>query len=118
MDIEHLDGLFAEFYRIMKNDGLLYLLIVHPVSYPGTWICDEDGVKTSKAIKDYVLEYKITHNFCGKVTTHFHRPLSCYLNLAVENHFQIIHMEEPCIKDDKENSSNLPIFLMIELRKQ
>lgn len=116
MDIPEIQPLFNEFSRITKDGGTLFFSIVHPATYPGEWIEDKNGIKTSRIISNYTPIYKIEHNFCGK-TTHFHRPISFYFNLAAKNSFYLVHMDEPCIYNNISNVSNLPLFLFAEFKK-
>ena len=111
MDIPEVQTLFGEFSRVTKENGILFFAIIHPATYPGEWIEDENGMKTSKIIRNYTSIYKMEHTFCRK-TTHFHRPISFYLNLAARNDFCLVNMDELC-----SNDSNLPLFLLAEFRK-
>jgi SAM-dependent methyltransferase len=115
MDLPDITGLFREFERVVKAAGTLYFAIVHPASYPGEWIKDESGVNAAKQVRDYGRVYQIEHSFCGG-TSHFHRPVSYYLNLAAENGFRLVRMEEPC--DPSENDAGMPLFLFAEFQKQ
>lgn len=116
MDIPEVQTLFSEFSRITRENGILFFAIVHPVTYPGEWIEDKNGRKTSKIINNYTSIYKIEHNFCRK-TTHFHRPISFYFNLAAKNNFYLVNMDEPCIYNNVSDVSNLPLFLFAEFKK-
>ncbi|MBQ7778738.1 MAG: class I SAM-dependent methyltransferase [Oscillibacter sp.] len=111
MDLPEVDRLFAEFSRVLKSGGILYLAIVHPMTYPGKWVEDENGVKIAKQIGNYTKTYSITHTFCG-VTNHYHRPVSVYLNLAADARFRLVRMEEPDNGD-----AGMPLFLVMEFRK-
>lgn len=114
MDLPEINGLFAEFSRITGEGGILFLGIVHSATYPGEWVEDGAGRKTAKTIRKYAAVYRLEHPFCGE-TTHFHRPISHYLNLAADHQFHLVHMEEPCRDSD---ISGLPPFLFAEFRKQ
>lgn len=115
MDMPDITGLFREFARVVRENGTLYFSIVHPATYPGQWIEDENGSKAAKRVRDYGKIYQMEHRFCGG-TTHIHRPISFYLNLAAENGFRLVRMEEPC--DPAGSDAGMPLFLFAEFRKQ
>lgn len=114
MDLAEIDGLFRQMARVLRPGGMLYVSIVHPASYPGRWM-EADGAKTGKLIRDYGRTYHLEHAFCGE-TTHFHRPVSSYLNLAAETGFRLTRMEEPCLPDGSD--AGMPLFLFLEFRRQ
>ena len=78
---------------------------------------NKNGTKIAKTIKNYNINYKIEHNFCGRTSTHFHRPLSFYFNLAAKNNYYLVNMNEPCAYNNEINNSNLPLFLFAEFQK-
>lgn len=116
MDIPDIRTVLQEFSRLLKENGILYLGIIHPAVYPGDWISNQNNIKSAKIIRDYTDIYQIEHEFCGK-TTHFHRPVSVYFNLASEKGFHLTHMSEPGAYDRNANISKLPLFLFAEFEK-
>lgn len=116
MDIENIDFVFSECSRLLKTGGILYYSIVHPAFYDGHWLKDENGCKYAKVIEKYIAHYQFTNKFWGE-TTHFHRPLSYYLNIAVKNGFILKEIIEPVSYDGKNKNSDLPLFLFAEYSK-
>lgn len=116
MDIENIDLVFSECSRLLKTGGILYYSIVHPAFYDGHWLKDENGCKYAKVIEKYIAHYRFTNKFWGE-TTHFHRPLSYYLNIAVKNGFILKEIIEPVSYDGKNKNSDLPLFLFAEYSK-
>lgn len=114
MDLPELDELFGEFARVLKKGGTLYFSIVHPSGYPGEWVVDGQGIRIAKCVRNSGEIYQYTHQFCGG-TTQFHRPVSFYFNLAAENGFRLVHMEEPIFNDEK-GRAGIPLFLFAEFR--
>ncbi|MCQ2461905.1 MAG: hypothetical protein MJ177_00695 [Clostridia bacterium] len=57
-----------------------------------------------------------TVDFWGE-TTHFHRPLSYYLNSASEQGFILKHIDEPVSYDGITKNRDLPLFLFAEYQK-
>lgn len=117
MDIENIEPLFKEINRILKFDGIFYFSIVHPAFYDSEWQIDEKGYHYAKTMKAYLDEYSFTQSFWGE-TTHFHRPLSYYLNLASDNGFVLKHAEEPKSYDGVRKNKDLPLFMFFEYTKQ
>ena len=116
MDIKNIASVIQEVQRITKDKGLFYVSITHPAFYDGEWLCDENGYKSAKVMKNYLSEINYDNEFWGK-TKHYHRPLSTYLNLFCDHHFRLVHMEEPHIYDNTKQSSEIPLFIMMEFEK-
>lgn len=114
MDVENLETIFSECRRILKPGGLLYYSIVHPAFYGSKWIKDENGYKYAKLIDKYLKQYQINNDFWGE-TAHFHRPLSYYFNLASNNGFHLIKIDEPFVYE--KNNRDIPLFLFAEYKK-
>ena len=53
----------------------------------------------------------------GGKTTHFHRPLSYYLNVACDVGLILVHVEEPITYDGKSKNKDLPLFFFAEYKK-
>jgi SAM-dependent methyltransferase len=45
MDLPEIRGLLGEFHRVVREGGILFFGIVHPMVYPGEWV-EDAGVKT------------------------------------------------------------------------
>jgi len=117
MDIEDIAPIFTDVKRVLKNGGIFYFSIVHPAFYDSEWQVDENGYKYAKTMKAYIDKYIFTNTFWGE-TTHFHRPLSYYLNLASDNGFILKHIEEPISYDGVRKNKDLPLFIFFEYTKQ
>ena len=116
MDIAEIKDVFTESYRILKHNGVFYYTIVHPAFFDGMWQIDEKGYKYAKAISKYLSSYELQNHFWGE-TTHFHRPLSEYLNAASDAGFSLIHTEEPRTYNGETKTSELPLFFVAEYKK-
>jgi len=116
MDIENVEFMFSECRRLLKNGGIFYYSIVHPAFYDCHWLKDEKGYRYAKSINSYINQYKLINEFWGE-TTHFHRPLSYYLNLASDNGLILVNAEEPVSYDGKIKNSDLPLFFFAEYKK-
>lgn len=116
MDIEDVQTVFSECYRVLKKDGILYFSIVHPAFYDGDWVKDENGFCCAKQIGSYIRNYSFTNNFWGE-TEHFHRPLAYYLNAAAQQGLMLKHVDEPVSYDGITKNKDLPLFFFAEYQK-
>lgn len=116
MDIQNVEAVFSECKRLLKKDGIFYYSIVHPAFYDCHWLEDKNGYKYAKAMEKYIQSYKFLNEFWGE-TTHFHRPLSYYLNVAADNGLLLVNTDEPTSYNGKIKNSDLPLFFVAEYRK-
>jgi methionine biosynthesis protein metW len=116
MDIENIEGLFKEVFRITKVSGIFYFSIVHPAFYDSQWGKDEKGFRNAKIMTKYLSEYSFDNEHWGK-TAHYHRTISKYINTAIEKGFRLIRLEEPVSYDGVSKSKEFPLFLFVEFGK-
>lgn len=116
MDMENIEIVFSECSRILKKNGIFYYSIVHPAFYGGQWLTDERGFKYAKSISAYLKPHSFENKFWGS-TKHFHRPLSYYLNVALDHGFILRHVEEPRSYNSKTANEDLPLFFFAEYQK-
>lgn len=116
MDVEDVESVFSECYRILKTHGIFYYSIVHPAFYDCHWVKDENDFLFAKQISSYIKPYSFLNDFWGE-TMHFHRPLSYYLNAASEQGFILKHIDEPVSYDGITKNQDLPLFLFAEYQK-
>lgn len=116
MDIESIDTVLSESYRILKKNGIFYYSIVHPAFYNGKWQEDEKGYKYAKSISAYLTPYKSKNDYWGE-TAHYHRSFSYYLNSASTVGFILVHTEEPTGYEPSKKNSDLPLFFFAEYKK-
>lgn len=117
MDIEEIDGLIEEVYRITKCGGTFYMGIVHPAFYDCHWGKDESGFCRTRTMERYLSEYSFDNDFWGS-TRHYHRTVSFYMNLMLQKGFTLVRMEEPISYDGVRKSREFPLFLFLEFKKQ
>jgi ubiquinone/menaquinone biosynthesis C-methylase UbiE len=115
MDIDPIDNIISEFYRVLVNNGKLFFSIVHPSFYLGEWGKDVNGKIISKNINKYITPLEEKQKFWG-LTTHFHRPISFYYNKLSENGFKLNKMLEPKVYEETKNQ-DIPLYLFTELIK-
>lgn len=112
MDLENVESVLAECFRLLKRGGVFYFSVVHPAFYNGTWEKGDGGV-SGKLITSYLTQETLTNRFWG-TTQHFHRPLSYYLNAAADAGFVLRRTEEPRSYEGAERNSDLPLFFFAE----
>lgn len=127
MDVEDLDGTLKEIHRVIKQNGRVFISILHPCFKPkeSKWILEEDGIKV--AIKDYFNPSEWTDMINGVNTPliYRHRTLSNYIKAFNGNDFILADMNEPIpTKEQLRNSSRIewlckiPMYLFMELKKK
>jgi ubiquinone/menaquinone biosynthesis C-methylase UbiE len=98
--IEDLDSALAEVARVLRPGGTFLFLLNHPLlQTPGSgWIDDQviDPPEQYWRIGPYLVEGDTVEQVEKDVFIRFfHRPLSRYLNRAVEVGLDLVRMEEP-----------------------
>ena len=116
MDIENVETVLKECKRVLKSGGILHYSIVHPAFFGGNWTKDKTSGKNGKLISSYLTKGISENTFWGS-TTHYHRPLSYYLNAASDAGLTLIHTKEPPAYENKDRNSDLPLFFFAEYRK-
>lgn len=127
MDVEDLDGTLKEIHRVIKQNGRVFISILHPCFKPkeSKWILEEDGIKV--AVKDYFNPTEWTDMINGVNTPliYRHRILSNYIKAFNRNDFILADMNEPIpTKEQLRNSSRIewlckiPMYLFMELKKK
>ncbi|WP_052418701.1 class I SAM-dependent methyltransferase [Methanolacinia paynteri] len=118
MDLKNLPDTIANFSRILKDAGHFYFSVVHPCFYLGDWETDDKGKKVYKKITNYLSHYSEKNNFWG-TTTHYHRPVSDYLNILYKNNLVLERLMEPPIftGGDDDSTLRIPLFLFGIMKK-
>lgn len=127
MDVEDIDGTLKEIHRVLKQNGRVFISILHPCFKPkeSKWILEEDGIKV--VVKDYFNPIEWTDMIYGVNTPliYRHRTLSDYIKEFNQNKFVLADMNEPIpTKEQLRNSSKIewlckiPMYLFMELIKK
>jgi 2-polyprenyl-3-methyl-5-hydroxy-6-metoxy-1,4-benzoquinol methylase len=126
MDVEDLDGTLKEIYRVIKQNGRVFISILHPCFKPkeSKWILEDDKIKV--VVSDYfnptewVGEIK---GICSSVI-YRHRTLSEYIKAFVGNKFKLVDLNEPIPSEEQMDMSSrikwlskIPMYLFMELEK-
>ncbi|MBR5040701.1 MAG: class I SAM-dependent methyltransferase [Clostridiales bacterium] len=113
MDIENVEDVLSEVARVLKKGGIFYWSIVHPAFFTGDWV---EGDPSGKLVTSYITPSVTKNRFWGE-TTHYHRPLSFYLNACSDAGLLLVHTEEPKAYDGVSKKEDIPLFFFGEYRK-
>ena len=116
MDIGNAEAAVGEAARVLKSGGIFWFSIVHPAFYDGEWL-SEGGREYAKSIERYRSQYSFENNFWG-ATTHFHRPISYYLNTAAEHGLVFVRTDEPKAYNGTSRTDEIPLFMYAEFKKR
>ena len=116
MDIDPIENTIGEFYRIIKSGGRFFFSIIHPAYYLGKSDRDANGRQLARKVSGYTKHIAVVQDFWGG-TTHYHRPISHYLNTMSAAGFILRRMYEPAYNDEN-NIQELPLYLFCEFSKQ
>lgn len=97
--IADFEELVRKIHDILNDDGILLFSQEHPmVTAPldgPTWIKNEQGVKVSAPVSNYLEDGKRTVNWIIDGITKYHRSFSSIINAFTENGFSVLKVVEP-----------------------
>lgn len=129
-NIENIKDTISECYRVLKNNGKLFIVLNHPVfriPKKTSWIIEKNNI--SRRIDEYLTESKIKIEMNpglknDKFTISFHRPLQTYFKILDNSGFYVKRLEEwtshklsqkgPKKEIEDKARKEFPLFLMIE----
>lgn len=138
-NISNLDGTIRECYRVLKNNGRLYLVLNHPsfrIPQKSDWGMDPKKKVQYRRVEKYLSEsmLKIDMNPGEKnpkykqYTTSFHRPLMTYFSSFNQTGFLVSKLLEwasnkksqvgPKQKIEDTARKEIPMFMYIEVVKK
>ncbi len=134
-NIEDVSGVFKECYRVLKQNGKLFIIMNHPafrVPKESSWGYDEKNKIQYRRVDSYFSESKVKIQMHpganpSDYTISFHRPLQFYFKLLGKNKFYVSYLEEwnstkksqPGLRAAAENKSRkeIPLFIFMETVK-
>ncbi len=134
-NIEDMDGTFAEAARVLKKDGRLVLVIMHPAFRIPTathWGYDEEKRVQFRRVDSYLsmsrTELLVHPGQVGSpVTVSYHRSLQDFSKALFKHGFAITKLEEWISHKQSQNGprrvaedksrKEFPLFMMIEARR-
>ncbi|MEL6524832.1 MAG: class I SAM-dependent methyltransferase, partial [Chloroflexota bacterium] len=126
-DMNPLAPIFEGVSKILKPDGSVVLLLVHPcfrIPRQSGWGYEKDRKLQYRRIDRYLSPLKIPMKQHKRGTTiSFHRPLSEYINtlgrygLLVDKLDEITTYEDGKNKAERRANDEIPLFMLIRARK-
>jgi SAM-dependent methyltransferase len=121
VDIERLDPAVAEIARVLAPGGKLLLANLASHNSAGRWLKDEDGAPIGYLIDRYLEERPIRQQWQGIDIVNWHRPLSAYMRLFLENGLRLTWFDEPAPTDGEDPKTDkflrAPWFVVMEWQK-
>lgn len=126
MDVKDLDGTLKEIHRVLKQNGKVFISILHPC-FKGKetkWMLNDGNIEV------IVSDYHNPKEWIGEIKginapiLYRHWTLSDYIKAFVKNSFKLIDMNEPIPTKEQSRMSSrvawlekIPMYLFIELEK-
>ncbi|HAO64436.1 TPA: SAM-dependent methyltransferase [Candidatus Taylorbacteria bacterium] len=139
-NIEEVKSMLTEINRVVKRQGLVYIVMNHPafrIPKRSGWGFDEVTSQQYRRVDGYLRESKeeidmkpgsSQNGGSAQLTVSFHRPLQYYTKLFSATGFAITRLEEwishrrsqtgPRQKEEDRMRSEIPLFLFIEIQKK
>ena len=94
MDIADLTPMLADVATALRPDGVFVFSILHPCFFDQVPAQDPDTGRWERRVRGYLdHEQRWIESFGGH--THYHRPLSWYLDQLAENNLAVTRLHEP-----------------------
>lgn len=117
MDIPDYESAIRNCINVLKVRGSFIFSISHPCFED---VGDEWKEKGQIVVKEYFKEFDIKRHFGYS----FHRPLSSYINLLIQQDCRIVEMVEPQLNSDAalenpqyERDRHVPSYLVVKAKK-
>ena len=127
MDVEDLDGTLKEINRVLKEQGRVFISLLHPCFKPPIehhWIKENDTVQV--VVKNYFNPTEWEGKIAGieQPVIYRHKTLSDYVKIFAQNGFYISDMNEPIPTEEQTAKSpriewltRIPMYLFMELKR-
>ncbi len=115
--IESFDFVCQKVYQTLKKDGYFIFSVEHPIFTANgkeEWEYQTDGSIKCWPIDDYFQERMIHSNFLGEEVIKYHRTISSYINILLQNGFTLKKLIEP---QPEEKMIEMNIAMKEELRR-
>lgn len=126
MDVEDLEGTLGEIHRVLKENGKVFISILHPCfkAKETSWMLNNENIEV------LISDYHNPKEWIGEIKgmnapiLYRHRTLSGYVKAFVKSGFKITDMNEPIPTEEQAKMSprvawlkKIPMYLFIELEK-
>jgi len=134
-NIENVASALVECFRVLKNTGMLYVVMNHPAFRApkmSSWGWDEKAKVQYRRIDAYLSESKVEMEMhpgekSGERTLSFHRPLQFYVKALHKAGFSVVALEEwnshkksepgPRAEAEDRARKEIPLFLCMVVTK-
>lgn len=121
LDIPDISKAISEMARVLKPGGSLLLANLSSFTSAGAWHKDEDGTRPYFKIDNYSDEVGSWQSWRGIHVYNWHRPLSMYMRLFLEQGLILRYFEEPLATGgdpvQAANQRRVPWFVVMEWEK-
>ncbi|HEX8064497.1 MAG TPA: class I SAM-dependent methyltransferase [Allosphingosinicella sp.] len=121
IDIERLAEAAAEMTRVLAPGGKLLLANLASHNSAGRWLKDEAGGPVGYLIDRYLEERPVRQQWQGIDIVNWHRPLSTYMRLFLENWLRLTYFDEPAPAGGEDPTGGkfirAPWFVVMEWQK-
>lgn len=126
--VDNFSSLVENIAKWMKTGGQFVFSVEHPIFTSREnqdWIYDEKGEPKYWAVDHYHDETLRRTNFLGEDVVKYHRTVSTYLNVLLENGFQVMSIEESfpsqeALEENEQAKHELkrPMFLLVQAERK
>ena len=95
VDVEAVSTAISEMNRVLAPGGKLLIANLASHNSAGKWLKDDLGNPVGYLIDDYLQERQIRQRWNGIDIVNWHRPLSTYMQLLIEQGLRLTFFDEP-----------------------
>lgn len=128
MDVENLDNVTKEITRVLKNNGILVVSLIHPCfeNPPRTYsIFDNNNKRIGRVVQNYfstgLVVDKNQNVVKGQPYQHYHYMISDYLNVFAKSKLCLQEVSEPngneILGDNGGMNDQAPTFIVFKYQK-
>jgi SAM-dependent methyltransferase len=121
VDIENVGRAVAEMARVLAPGGALLIANLASHNSAGRWLKDQNGQAIGYVVDRYLEERPIRQQWAGIDIVNWHRPLSTYMQILLNNRLRLTFFDEPTPAPGQDGTegryARAPWFVVMEWRK-